>query len=110
MNWNRTIENGNRPSAFVAAVAGLALAAVFPIGAAAEEKWYPYPVEVWDPPFDMASPRQTVDYVPLDKASQPWDICVSFPHMKDAYWLALPCTHISCWTIPAPLWRSSTIR
>ena len=24
--------------------------------------------------------------------------------------LALPCTHISCWTIPAPLWRFSTIR
>ena len=24
--------------------------------------------------------------------------------------LALPCPHISCWTIPAPLWRFSTIR
>src|SRR5690606_2690169 len=22
-------------------------------------------------------------------ASQPWEICVSFPHMKDAYWLAV---------------------
>ena len=37
----------------------------------------------------MASPRTTVDYVPLDKASKPWEICVSFPHMKDAYWLAV---------------------
>ncbi len=51
--------------------------------------WYPYPIEVWDPPFDMASPRTTVDYVPLEKAEKPWEICVSFPHMKDAYWLAV---------------------
>jgi protein TorT len=51
--------------------------------------WYPYPVESWDPPFDMASPRTKVDYVPLDKASKPWEICVSFPHMKDAYWLGV---------------------
>jgi periplasmic protein TorT len=51
--------------------------------------WFPYPVEVWDPPFDMASPRTTVDYVPLEKAAQPWKLCVSFPHMKDDYWLAV---------------------
>ncbi|MDE0309053.1 MAG: TMAO reductase system periplasmic protein TorT [Acidiferrobacterales bacterium] len=53
------------------------------------ENWYPYPVEVWNPPFDMASPRTTVDYQPLEKAEKAWDICVSFPHMKDAYWLAV---------------------
>ncbi len=57
--------------------------------AASAEDWYPYSIEVWDPPFDMASPRKSVDYVPLDKAAQPWEICVSFPHMKDAYWLAV---------------------
>ena len=56
----------------------------------AEEKaWFPYPVEVWDPPFNMESPRTKMDYVPLEKASQKWDICVSFPHMKDAYWMAV---------------------
>jgi protein TorT len=27
--------------------------------------------------------------MPLDKASKPWELCVSFPHMKDAYWLAV---------------------
>ncbi len=59
------------------------------MGNAVAEEWYPYPVEVWDPPFDMASPRTTVDYVPLEKAEKAWDICVSFPHMKDAYWLAV---------------------
>ena len=52
-------------------------------------KWYPYPVETWDPPFDMSSPRSEMEYVPLEKASKKWNICVSFPHMKDAYWMAV---------------------
>jgi protein TorT len=68
------------------------LACLFvPVAAAlAEEKaWYPYPVEVWDPPFDMESPRKNVDYVPVEKAEKKWNICVSFPHMKDAYWMAV---------------------
>jgi len=51
--------------------------------------WYPYTVQVWDPPFDMSSPRQDFNYVPLDKATKKWNICVSFPHMKDAYWMAV---------------------
>ena len=28
-------------------------------------------------------------YSPLEKAEKKWNICVSFPHMKDAYWLAV---------------------
>jgi len=66
-------------------------ALVLGIGSAvhAADDWYPYPVEVWDPPFDMSSPRSSVDYVPLESASEKWDICVSFPHMKDAYWLGV---------------------
>jgi protein TorT len=66
----------------------LALLLASSAGARAAD-WFPYPVEVWDPPFDMTSPRTTVDYTPLEKASQPWEICVSFPHMKDDYWLAV---------------------
>lgn len=58
-------------------------------GSAVAGEWYPYPVEVWDPPFNMESPRKTMDYVPLEKAAKKWDICVSFPHMKDAYWLGV---------------------
>jgi protein TorT len=69
-----------------AATAALLLGAA---GSAAAADWFPYAVEVWDPPFDMASPRTTVDYVPVEKAAQPWELCVSFPHMKDAYWLAV---------------------
>lgn len=57
--------------------------------ASAGSNWYPYPVQQWIPPFNMASPRTTVDYVPLKKAAKKWNICVSFPHMKDAYWLAV---------------------
>lgn len=56
---------------------------------AGAETWYPYSVEVWDPPFDMSSPRKKMDYAPLPKATKPWNICVSFPHMKDDYWLAV---------------------
>ena len=53
------------------------------------EVWFPYSVERWDPPFNMASPRTLIEYVPVESASQPWEICVSFPHMKDAYWLGV---------------------
>ena len=73
----------------IQSLAFVGAAAICWVGSASAQDWYPYPVEVWDPPFDMASPRTTVDYVPLDKAEKAWDICVSFPHMKDAYWLAV---------------------
>lgn len=63
--------------------------AALPVAAATAEDWYPYPVQVWEPAFDMDSPRRDADYTPLEKASQAWDICVSFPHMKDAYWLGV---------------------
>ncbi|PTW62863.1 monosaccharide ABC transporter substrate-binding protein (CUT2 family) [Breoghania corrubedonensis] len=67
---------------------GLALCALASSTAGAKD-WYPYPVQVWDPPFNMNSPRKDMDYEPLAKASRPWEICVSFPHMKDAYWLGV---------------------
>ena len=70
----------------LSASAAMALAMT---GSAMAENWFPYPVEVWDPPFDMASPRSSVDYVPMEKASKKWDLCISFPHMKDAYWLGV---------------------
>ncbi len=75
--------------AVLAAAAGVMAISVAASSAVRAESWYPFPVEVWDPPFDMASPRSMVDYTPLQKASKAWDICVSFPHMKDAYWVAV---------------------
>ncbi len=74
----------------LAALGGFALAAVAAASVLADEKpWYPFKVQVWDPPFNMDSPRKDLDYVPLDKAAKKWDICVSFPHMKDSYWMAV---------------------
>jgi protein TorT len=72
------------------AAAALALVLALPGAAAAQDKpWFPVQVEVWDPPFDMASPRTAVEYSPLEKASQKWNICVSVPHLKDEYWVAV---------------------
>jgi periplasmic protein TorT len=73
----------------IALLAASGAAVVFCAGISWAGNWYPSQVQVWDPPFDMASPRKDFNYVPLDKAAKKWDICVSFPHMKDAYWLAV---------------------
>lgn len=73
---------------FKTVTSSAALALALTAGAAADD-WFPYPVEVWDPPFNMESPRSSKDYTPLEAAAQKWDICVSFPHMKDAYWLGV---------------------
>lgn len=75
-------------NALLSGSSALALALVLGTTAQAET-WYPYTVEVWDPPFDMSSPRASLDYVPLETASQKWELCISFPHMKDAYWLGV---------------------
>ena len=53
------------------------------------QDWYPLQVDVWDPAFNDSKDRKTVSYVPLEAASQPWKICVSIPHLKDAYWLVV---------------------
>jgi protein TorT len=68
----------------------LAGAVAFGVGSTAQAKeWFPFPVEEHIPPFDMKSPVTKVMYEPLKKADKKWNICVSFPHMKDAYWLAV---------------------
>jgi protein TorT len=56
---------------------------------AADKTWFPVEVESWDPPFDMTSPRSTVSYMPTEKPAEALNICVSVPHMKDAYWVAV---------------------
>lgn len=58
-------------------------------GSARAADWFPYPAAEITPAFAADGTSTDVDYVPLDKASQPWNICVSFPHMKDAYWLGV---------------------
>ena len=53
------------------------------------ENWYPYDAVQITPPFSADGAASDVTYTPLEKAEKPWNICVSFPHMKDAYWLGV---------------------
>ena len=73
----------------VLALLGVAAFAAVSAESVQADDWFPYPVEVWKPAFNMESPRSTMEYAPLAKASKAWEICVSFPHMKDAYWLGV---------------------
>jgi len=66
-------------------LAQAATAAVLALGAVAAHAadWHPLKVRVG------ADDKATLaDYSPLAKASKPWSICVSFPHMKDPFFLA----------------------
>jgi protein TorT len=67
----------------------LATTALAAAGAAEAEDWFPYAASQVEPPFAADGTSNDVEYVPLEKAEQPWNICVSFPHMKDAYWLGV---------------------
>ena len=67
----------------------LVTAATLIAGAAYAADWYPYDAAKIEPPFAADGKSVDVTYVPLDKATKPWNICVSFPHMKDAYWLGV---------------------
>ena len=44
-------------------------------------------LETWATPFDYDSPSRFIDYQPTTPASRPWHLCISYPHLKDAYWL-----------------------
>src|SRR6266568_7923721 len=74
---------------FVAGTVAMSVNATAPAQTQAKKTWYPFTVEQHDPPFNMEGPVKQVEYTPLKKADKKWSICVSFPHMKDAYWLAV---------------------
>jgi len=57
--------------------------------AEAAKPWYPVRVDVWQPPFNESRQRVAREYVALGKAANPWRICVSIPHLKDAFWLGV---------------------
>ena len=46
-------------------------------------------MEEHNPPFDMNGPVEKIEYTPLTKADKKWNICVSFPHLKDPFWVAV---------------------
>ncbi len=51
--------------------------------------WYPMTVDITEPPFGPGGKVSQFDYSPLVKAQQKYPICVSFPHLKDAYWIGV---------------------
>jgi protein TorT len=69
----------------------LLLTAALPGLASAQdsENWFPYPAEAVEPPFSTDGTVSEVTYEALPAAAEVHDICVSFPHMKDAYWLGV---------------------
>jgi len=48
-----------------------------------------WPLEARHVPFDDKSATDPVIYHPLSHAEKPWQICVLYPHLKDAYWLSV---------------------
>jgi protein TorT len=61
-------------------------AGAFTLASAAQaaEQWWPIKV------YDASSGSNVeTDYSPVEKAEQPWNICVLFPHMKDSFWVAV---------------------
>jgi protein TorT len=44
-------------------------------------------LETWSKPFDYSSDSRIIDYQPTTAASREWNLCISYPHLKDAYWL-----------------------
>ncbi|MEM7222757.1 MAG: TMAO reductase system periplasmic protein TorT [Pseudomonadota bacterium] len=67
------------------ALAGL-LCATGPALSADNGTWS---LEHWSKPYDYQSPSATIDYTPIEEASERWRICASYPHLKDSYWLSV---------------------
>ncbi|NKB62012.1 MAG: TMAO reductase system periplasmic protein TorT [Gammaproteobacteria bacterium] len=44
-------------------------------------------VNSWSEPFNYQSQITPIEYTPASRASKPWHLCISYPHLKDAYWL-----------------------
>ena len=61
----------------------LLLCSVFTTAARAEV----WKLETWSTPFDYSSDSRKIDYQPTAAASKVWHLCISYPHLKDAYWL-----------------------
>jgi protein TorT len=60
--------------------------AAFAGHSAGAESWQ---LQVHETPFDDDSPTTPLLYHALDHAAKPWQLCVIYPHLKDAYWLSV---------------------
>lgn len=52
-------------------------------------QWYPVKVTSATDPYNIDSPHEQLLYKPLNTAQKKWKLCISFPHLKDDYWLAV---------------------
>ena len=46
-------------------------------------------IVAWDPPLVYDGQTRSLMYQPIAEASQPWHLCVTYPHLKDPYWLSV---------------------
>jgi periplasmic protein TorT len=46
-------------------------------------------VAAWERPFDYASESRLIEYTPLTRATDTWQLCAIYPHLKDSYWLSV---------------------
>ena len=44
-------------------------------------------VQVWTEPFDYRSASTEIKYQRAELPTRTWNLCISYPHLKDAYWL-----------------------
>lgn len=68
---------------------GAVIAALASSTSTAAADWFPYKVELTEPLASGRTQKSDFDYVPLTRANKKWHLCVSFPHLKDAYWLGV---------------------
>tara|TARA_B100000780_G_C20681842_1_gene271323 strand:- start:99 stop:413 length:315 start_codon:yes stop_codon:yes gene_type:complete len=54
--------------------------------ASTENMW---DIVAWDPAFDSQGQARPLLYQPIKEASQAWHLCVTYPHLKDPYWLSV---------------------
>ncbi len=80
--WRKN--EAQRYRGLIVATAALVMLAP-PAAGAADER----PIKTWSPPFDYAAASHRISYEFRRAASRPWTFCVSYPHLKDAYWLSV---------------------
>ena len=75
------------PSSLTVLAVSLALALGAPVRA--EDPPESWQIEAPRIAFDDKSPLDRLNYHPLERAERPWQLCVLYPHLKDAYWLSV---------------------
>lgn len=70
-------------------VSTLTICLLVSTGSYAQESWSPFPADIITPPFSDDGDIAKGFYEAYPKATQNWNVCVSFPHLKDDYWNAV---------------------